>query len=97
MCVWERERELYTRVLAHLAGAKCAGTRCPREWFLEIRLLALQGRNFLLLFYFLVAWLLCLRDMEGLVGFLISLRIRLRREVVGSPIYTTDRLPPKYI
>ena len=29
------------------------------------------GRNFLLLFYFLVAWLLGLRDMKGLVGFLI--------------------------
>ena len=49
------------------------------------------GRGFLLLFLFLVAWLLGLRDMEGPVGFLI----RLQREVVGSPIYTTYRLPPK--
>ena len=53
------------------AGAKYAGTRRPREWSAEIRLLALRGRNFLLLFYFLVAWLLGLRDMKGLIGFLI--------------------------
>ena len=72
-------------------GVKYAGTRHPREWSAEIRLLALWGRGFLLLFLFLVAWLLGLRDMEGPVGFLI----RLQREVVGSPIYTTYRLPPK--
>jgi hypothetical protein len=42
-----------------------------RKWSTEIRLIALQGRGFLLLFYFLVAWLLGLRDMEGPVGFLI--------------------------
>ena len=92
MCVG-REKELHTRSLARLAGlgAKYTDTRRPREWSAEIRLLSLWGRNFLLLFYFLVAWLLGLRDMEGPVGFLI----RLQREVVGSPIYTTYRLPPK--
>ena len=53
------------------AGAKYAGMRRLRKWSDEIRLIALQWHNFLLLFYFLVAWLLGLRDMEGPVGFLI--------------------------
>ena len=56
MCVG-RERELHTLEL----GLE----------LVEIRLQALRGRGFLLLFYFLVAWLLGLRDMEGFVGFLI--------------------------
>jgi hypothetical protein len=40
------------------AGAKGAGARHAREWSVEIRSLALQGRDFLLPFDFLVTWLL---------------------------------------
>ena len=75
MCVG-REGELHA--LARLASPGGAGqgeirgrTRRTHEWSAEIRLIALQGRGFLLLFYILVAWLLGLRYMEGPVGFLI--------------------------
>jgi hypothetical protein len=54
--------ESHTCALAHLAwpslagpgrgGAKGAGARHACEWFAEIRLLALRGRGFLLLFEF---------------------------------------------
>jgi hypothetical protein len=40
--------ESHTRTLARLAWAK--GARHAREWFIEIRPLALRGRDFLLLF-----------------------------------------------
>jgi hypothetical protein len=40
-----------------LGGAKGAGARHTREWSAKIRPLSLQGHGFLLLFYFLVAWL----------------------------------------
>jgi hypothetical protein len=39
-------------------GAKGAGARHVREWFAEIRPLALQGRGYLLPFDFLISWLL---------------------------------------
>jgi hypothetical protein len=39
-----------------------AGARHAREWSAEIRPLALRGRDFLLLFEFLVTWLLCLES-----------------------------------
>jgi hypothetical protein len=39
-------------------GAKGAGARHAREWSAEIRPLALQGRDYLLPFDFLVSWLL---------------------------------------
>jgi hypothetical protein len=54
--------ENHTRALVRLGGAKGAGARHAREWSAEIRLLALRGRDFLLPFYFLVAWLLSLES-----------------------------------
>jgi hypothetical protein len=45
-----------------LAGAKGAGARHAHEWSAEIPPLALQGRDFLLPFYFFVAWLLSLES-----------------------------------
>jgi hypothetical protein len=41
-----------------LARAKGAGARHAREWSVEIRPLALRGRDYLLPFDFLVSWLL---------------------------------------
>jgi hypothetical protein len=41
-------------------GAKGAGARHAREWSAKIRPFALQGRDFLLPFDFLVTWLLSL-------------------------------------
>jgi hypothetical protein len=38
------------------------GARHAREWSAEIRPLALRGRDFLLLFEFLVTWLLSLES-----------------------------------
>ena len=57
-----RESELHTRALARLAGP-------GRAWRGEVRVRRnwappLQGRDFFLLFYFLVTCALSLRDME---------------------------------
>jgi hypothetical protein len=52
--------ELHAR--ARLGGAKGAGARHAREWFAKIRPLALWGRDLLLPFEFLVAWLLSLES-----------------------------------
>jgi hypothetical protein len=80
--------------LAHLDDLRLGeGRGCValREWFAKIRSLALQGRNFLLLFYF--------------YGYLIyrspryENRINLDHDCVtrscGFPIYTTYWLPSK--
>jgi hypothetical protein len=53
--------ENHTRARARLPG-RGAGARHAREWSAEIRPLALRGRDFLLPFYFLVAWLLSLES-----------------------------------
>jgi hypothetical protein len=60
--------ESHTRALARLASPGRAGVgrggtkgaRHAREWSVEIRPLALRGRDYLLPFDFLVSWLLCL-------------------------------------
>jgi hypothetical protein len=55
-------RALARLVWPGLAGATGARPRHAREWSVEIRPLALRGRNFLLPFEFLVTWLLSLES-----------------------------------
>jgi hypothetical protein len=59
--------EPHARALARVAwpgrgGAKGTSAQHAREWSTEIRPLALRGRDFLLPFEFLVAWLLSLES-----------------------------------
>jgi hypothetical protein len=54
--------EPHAHASPRLARVKGAGARHAREWSVEIRPLALRGRDFLWLFEFLVAWLLSLES-----------------------------------
>jgi hypothetical protein len=73
-------------------GAKGVGTRHAREWFAEIRPLALQGRDFLLLFEFFGYLAVKFRILPIAIKSKLNTRFSRADKIEGSYLVTDSAL-----